>query len=286
MSDSDFLTGSSRNAPPDSRVAAIARRQHGLVTIAQLQAAGLNTAAVSKRVERKVLHRVGRGVYAVGHASLSREAQWMRAVLVAGEGTALGRLAAATLWQAWRRRAELAVISPRQSRLPYVHWTRHLDARDVTKYRGIPVTTVPRTLVDLTDVLSAHQLANVIHEAAFRNRFSEPATRAAMARATGRRNLQVLEKALEMHALGSAGTKSALEDEALERLAAAGVEEPLVNVHVACVEVDLHWPAAKLCLEVDGPGHDRPRTRREDAARDERLRAAGYEVMRASANPS
>jgi hypothetical protein len=225
-------------------------------------------------------------VYAVGHASLSRDGQWMRGVLEAGEGTALSRLAAATLWQAWRRRADLSVISPRRSRLPYVHWTRHLDPRDVTKYRGIPVTTIPRTLVDLTDVLTAHQLANVIHEAAFRGRFSEPATRAAMERATGRKNLHVLDRALSLNAAGSAGTKSWNEDRKLAELTAAGLEEPLVNVHVAGIEVDLHWPALNLCLEVDGPGHARPRTRREDAQRDEKLRAAGYEVMRASANPS
>jgi hypothetical protein len=286
VSDKDFLTGSSRNAPPDLRVAAIARRQHGLITIAQLRAAGLNTAAVAKRVDRSVLHRVGRGVYAVGHASLSRDAQWMRAALEAGEGTALGRLAAATLWQAWRGRPDLAVISPRRSRLPYVHWTRSLDPRDVTKDRGIPVTTVPRTLVDLTDVLTAHQLANVIHEAAYRNRFSEPATRAAMERAHGRRNMSVLEKALDLHAHGSAGTKSGLEDRKLAEIEAAGLPEPLVNVEVEGIEVDLHWPELKLCLEVDGPGHDRPRTQREDAERDQMLRAAGYEVMRASANPS
>jgi hypothetical protein len=89
-----------------------------------------------------------------------------------------------------------------------------------------------------------------------------------------------------MHALGSAGTKSDPEDRALAKLAAAGLPEALVNVHVEGIEVDLHWPDAKLCLEVDGPGHQRPRTRREGAARDRKLRAAGYEVMRASANPS
>jgi hypothetical protein len=256
------------------------------VTLAQLEDAGLDRAAVARWRARGRLHRIGRGVYAVGHTGLSREGRWMAAVLQAGEGAALSRLAAATLWEIWRRRWALAVISPRRSSLPYVHWTRHLDPRDVTKYRGIPVTTVPRTLVDLTEVLTAHQLANVIHEAAFRGRFSGPATHAAMARAHGRRNLSVLEKALEMHANGSAGTKSGREDQALARLAAAGLPEPLVNVHVEGIEVDLHWPAAKLCLEVDGPGHARPRTRREDAARDEKLRAAGYEVMRASANPS
>jgi Protein of unknown function (DUF559) len=163
----------------------------------------------------------------------------------------------------------------------YVHWTRHLDTRDTTKRYGIPVTTVPRTLVDLT----GHQLANVIHEAAFRNRLSEPATRAAMARAKGRR-LKRLDKALEMHTNASAGTKSGLEDQALEQIEAAGLPEPLVNVEVAGIEVDLHWPEQNLCLEVDGPGHRRARTQREDTAKTERLRAAGYEVMRASANPS
>ena len=59
---------------------------------------------------------------------------------------------------------------------------------------GIPVTTVPRTLVDLSDVLTAHQLANVIHEAAFRKLFDERAVHAAIHRANGRHNLHVLEQ--------------------------------------------------------------------------------------------
>ena len=285
MSHSAFALDKSSN-PPDVRLAAIARRQHGLATIAQLRTTGLDDAAVKRRVGAGRLHRVGRGVYAVGHASLSEEALWMAAVLVAGEGTALSHLAAAKLWQAWRRRAQVAVVSPRRSRLPYVHRARQLDPRDITRFHGIPVTTVPRTLIDLTDVLTAHQLANVIHEAAFRNRFSEPATRAAMERARGRQNLNVLDEALELNAKGSPGTKSALEDEALARIQAAGLPEPLVNVHVEGIEVDLHWPEQNLCLEVDGPGHARPRTQRADAERDRQLRAAGYEVIRASANPS
>ena len=53
-----------------------------------------------------------------------------------------------------------------------------------------------------------------------------------------------------------------------------------MNVRVAGHEVDLVWPKRNLCVEVDGPGHTRPRTRREDAERDARLRAAGYDVMR------
>lgn len=281
VSDKSFLTGSLRNAPPDPAIAAVAADQHGLITVSQLRRAGLDTAAVTKRARAGRLHRVGRRVYAVGHASLSQEARWMAAVLEAGEGTALSHLAAAKLWEIWRRRVPRAdVLSPRRSRLPYLHWTRHLDPRDVTTHRNIPVTTVARTLVDLADVLTAEQLANVIHEAAFRQRFSEPATRAAMQRAHGRRNLTRLDQALQAHTNGSAGTKSGLEDRFLTMIRAHGIPEPRVNTRVEGLEVDFCWPELRLCVETDGPGHERPRTQREDAERDARLETAGYRVVR------
>lgn len=281
MTDRTRVLDKFRNAPPDPAIAAAANRQHGLITISQLRDAGLDDAAVWWRVRAGRLHRVGRGVYAVGHASLSQEGCWLAAVLEAGEGTALSHLAAAKLWEIWRRRVTaLDVVSPRQSRLPYVHWTRHLDPRDITKRHGIPVTTVARTLVDLTDVLTAEQLANTIHEAAFRRRFSEPATRAAMTRAKGRRRLHLLEAAIHAHAGGSAGTKSGREDRFLELVRAHGLPEPRVNSRLEELEVDFHWPELKLCVEVDGSGHERPRTQREDAERDQRLTAAGYRVIR------
>jgi very-short-patch-repair endonuclease len=213
----------------------------------------------------------------------------MAAVLAGGEGAALGCLAAAQHWQVWRRRppAQIDVLTPRRLvPRPGVrfHRARHLDPRDVTVFRGIPVTTVPRTLVDLTDSLTAHQLANVIHEAAFRKRFNPKATRAAMQRANGRRNLAVLEQALAAHEQGSAGTRSDLEDAFLVEAREAGMSDALVNAEVDVaggrIEVDFHWPDKKLCVEVDGPGHTRPRTKREDKARDRLLRDAGYEVLR------
>ena len=130
--------------------------------------------------------------------------------------------------------------------------------------------------MDLADTLTAHQLANVIHEAAFRNRFDERATRQAMARAHGR-PLATLHAALRAHADGSAGTRSELEDRFLETWAGP---QPKVNTKVHGIEVDLYWPDDNLVLEIDGPGHDRPRTRNEDARRDEALRANGMRIVR------
>ena len=126
------------------------------------------------------------------------------------------------------------------------------------------MTTVARLLVDLSSVLTAAQLANVIHEAAFRNRFDLEATRQAMTRATGRHDLDVLEASLNAHLSGSAGTRSALEDRFLDEIQTPGLPEPLVNTKLNGIEVDFHWPDQNLCIEIDGPGHERPRTQAED----------------------
>ncbi len=263
-------------------IAALAARQHGLVTVAQLLAAGLDHAAIARRVAEGRLHRVRRGVYAVGHAGLSREGQFLAAVLWAGEGAALGQLAAAEHWEVRRYRASLIdVVAPKRRHADVgvrLHRARTLDPRDITTYKGIPVTTIARTLVDLSDILTPYQLANVIHEAAYRRRFSERATREAMARANGRHNLQVLEKALTLNAAGSAGTKSRNEDAFLSMI--KDLPEPLVNTKLNGEEADFHWPAQKLVVEVDGTGHDRPRTQREDALKEAAWRKAGYSVLR------
>jgi hypothetical protein len=274
-------TGHKASAPPrlDARVAQLATLQHGVVTSAQLAQLGLGRSGISKRVENGSLHRVHRGVYAVGHPRLADRGLWIAAVLAAGEGAALAGLSAAALWRISRWVPdEIHVIAPRKhARHGFrLQTCRRLDPRDLTRHAGIPVTTVARTLVDLSDVLTPHQLANVIHEAAFRKRFSEAATRAAMARANGRRRLERLEAAL---VLDGAGTKSALEDRFLE--AVAELPPPDVNVTVAGLEVDFRWPG--VIVEVDGPGHRRGRTKREDRAREETLTAAGYRVIRIEA---
>jgi very-short-patch-repair endonuclease len=260
-------------------IAAVSGRQYGVITTAQLHAVGLGRNGISERVKARRLHPLYRGVYAVGHNRLSQQARWMAAVLAAGEGAVLSHASAAKHWNVWRGREEaIDVTTPGQRRTRAgfrVHRARRLDPRDVTTHQGIPITTVPRTLVDLATTLTPHQLANVIHEAAYRKRFNATATKATMARAQGR-DLTNLHAALHAHASGSAGTRSTLEDEFLQRV----TTKPVVNTKLHGIEVDFHWPDRNLVVEIDGPGHDRPRTKQEDAARDETLRAAGITVVR------
>lgn len=275
MSAQSGQTGVSGHTP-----AALAARQRDLVTIEQLRATGLPRATIYDRVARGVLRRVHRGVYTTSHAPLSPEAKALAAVPACGEGAALRRLSAARLYGCSRFPAPLIeVVSPRRRKVSgaRVRHCRSLDPRDVTDFDGIPVTTAHRMFVDLAEALTPHQLANVIHEAAYRRRFDLQETRAAIERANGRRNLKRLEAAIAIHLTGSSGTKSRAE-RIFRRLVEP--EEPLSNVTVEGIEVDFFFPERRLVVEIDDPSHGRPRSTREDALERRVLEAAGYTLLR------
>jgi len=201
----------------------------------------------------------------------------MAAVLACGKGAALTCLSAAELRGTSRWPIGPISVLTRTAHKPAgidVHRCNRLDPRDVTTFNGIPVTTVARMLVDLSATMTPHQLAWIIHEALHRKCFNLAATRRAMARADGRRGLKNLERAIELHLSGSAGTRSAAEDAYLETL-----EDTDVVFVNTTVEVDILRPDGSV-VEIDGPGHERPATRREDAERDARLERAGFTVQR------
>jgi hypothetical protein len=267
----------------DAALADLADAQHGLAKTAQLVQAGLSHNGIKQRVKRGVLHRRYRGVYSIGHRALSREAEFHAAVLAAGDGAALSREACAELLQVRRYRAAvISVVAPRRCVVPgvEVHYSRRLGPLDIVTFHGIPVTNVARLLVDLTDVLIAEELTNVIHEAAFRGLFHLGATRRGMQRANGCHNLHVLDEAIDLYLNGSAGLKSLGERAFLALVQAAGIPKPLVNTKVAGFEVDFHWPRLRRIVEVDGPAHARPSAKRVDTRRDARLLAAGWTVLR------
>ena len=199
-------------------------------------------------------------------------------------GAALGRRSAGALWvhlasprRSWSTSSSLGNDGAEGDRL---HLSRGLDPRDVTVRDGIPVTTVARTLVDLADVLTPHQLTRVIREAEFRGLFDAADTAAAMVRARGRHRLGVLEQAIAMYLDGAGGTKSANEDAFVPLALRAGLGEPRSNARVAGIEVDFSWPGRTLVVEIDGGSHLLSPVKRDDDWRDDWLRGAGYTVLR------
>src|SRR5689334_4361308 len=102
----------------DGTVAAIAGRQHGGLAPRQLLAAGVSARWMARRLAKGSLIRVYPGVYRVGHAAPSSEADYMAAVLACGDDAVLGGLAAAALLGLIRpRSAAPEVISPSKRRI-------------------------------------------------------------------------------------------------------------------------------------------------------------------------
>lgn len=175
------------------------------------------------------------------------------------------------------------VLVPRRHRPVagiHFHVTRKLDPLDVTIVDGIPVTTVPRLLIDLSDHLIAEEVTHYIHEAAHWDLLDLRAVDRAMARAVGRHNLAVLEQAIADWLAGRAGTRSRGEVAFRRAVAALGLPRPLTNMKVCGHEVDFHWPDRKLVIEIDGLGHNRPPNRRSDPLRDAEIAAAGWTILR------
>ncbi|HZH25523.1 MAG TPA: DUF559 domain-containing protein [Solirubrobacteraceae bacterium] len=60
-----------------------------MVARAQLLAAGWSADAIGRRLRSRRLRALHRGVYAVGHLALRREAHWLAATLACGQGAVL-----------------------------------------------------------------------------------------------------------------------------------------------------------------------------------------------------
>lgn len=272
----------------DRRIASVAGSQHGVMTTAQLVYVGLSRPAIAKRVASGRLHPMHRGVYAVGHRGLSREGRWMAAVLARGGGAFLSHGSAAELWGLVRNggpRTHVTTPNRRRS-LDRIesHVARALIPGGLTRRFGIPVSSATLAIVDLSAVWNPYRLANAMHEADYLGRLDLDSVRSLLASGRAFHGRPVLRQAFEHHVGGSAGTRSHLEQQVIAAIDQLGLPEPLVNTPVATglgpIEVDLSWEAWRLCVEVDGVGHRRARSRAADLRRDGALNAAGWEVLR------
>jgi very-short-patch-repair endonuclease len=248
----------------------------------------MDARTVQYRATRGLLHRVHRGVYAVGHPRLSTDGLRMAAVLACGPRAALSHRAAAAVWgmrPTARERLEVTTTDRGRRGPPGVelHRVRRLSRLDLTRHRGIPITSVARTLVDLAELLDADELAKAVHEAEVLRLLDVTSVEAAMARANGRRGIAMLRAALADPA--PALTRSELERQFILLCRRTRLPIPKVNVSLTVgdrrIEVDTLWASERVIVELDG---ERPHyTRRAfhaDRRRDAGLAAEGYVVVR------
>jgi predicted transcriptional regulator of viral defense system len=274
-------------------MAALARRQHGVLSLRQLGTIGLSASGVRNRVASGRLHRVHRGVFAVGHPLLSRDGRRMAAVLACGAGAALShRSAAAHRGLRADGRNAIDVISQRRPGRRIDGITAHsgatLLARDVELVDAIPTTTLARTLLDLADVVTPRQLERAVEQAEVLRALDMRAITDVLTRADGRRGAATLRAVLAEVRLGTTTTRNDLEEAFLAICRDAGRPPDGVNVWIPYpegggAEADFVWQRHNLIAEVDGRAtHLTPRAFEHDRRRDQRLAALGWRVVRFS----
>lgn len=259
--------------PRDVRLANLARRQHAVVSHEQLRRLGFDDPAIWRRVQSGRLHRLYRGVYAVGHTVIPRDGRFLAAVMACGDLAVLSHRSAAELWGIRPTAgARIDVTVPRTSGVrtsARIQVHRPQRRVETTKRHGIPVTTPGQTLADVALALPRRALEKAVEMAEVRKlHVAVPEDHPGHRRLRDARPLPVT-------------TDSPLEDAFLALCDAHGIPRPLVQPMVEGYRVDFCWPEHRLIVETDGFEHHGTRAAFErDRAKDARLTAGGWRVLR------
>lgn len=252
-----------------SRLAAFASRQWGAISRRQLLALGYSTDEIRGMLERGLLHRVHRGVYVFGAPSPAPEQRWAAALIAAGPGAALSHTSAAGVHGLLPVRNVIEVVAPKQRRGDARLRVHRRNACEATMRRGLKVTTVAQTLLDLA--AASWPIDRLTQEAAASGLVPLDDLRAFAASRRGARGAAKLAEAA-----GQPLVRSRLEARALREL---GVPE--INARVGADEVDLVWREAGVVVEIDhDQTHGTKWARQRDARKDQRLRERGVRVER------
>jgi very-short-patch-repair endonuclease len=255
-----------------------------VVTRAQLIAFGYSSDAIRQRLETGRLHRVHRGVYAVGRPELTREGRWMAAVLACGPNAVLSHRSAAALWQIGSyegTRIEVSVPAAGKHRRSGILAHRRAWTGDHmrTRYRGIPVTTPLLTLVDLASCLDLGRVETAINEADKHGLIDPETLRTALDHLPPAPGAARLRKLLDRATF--ALTDSELERRFLPIAKRAGLPKPMTREEVNGFRVDFYWPGLGLVVETDGLRYHRTAAQQaKDRRRDQTHAAAGLTPLR------
>jgi very-short-patch-repair endonuclease len=264
-------------------VARLAEKQHGVVSGEQLVDLGYSREKIAREVAAERLYPLHWDVYAVGHAAISRHGRCLAAVLSCGDDALLSHRSAAWLWGLTKRFAvpvEVTAASPRRTRRAIrVHSAEAIVADDRAEHEGIPVTAIPRTLLDFAAV-DPHYLGVALDNGHRLGLIDLVAIDALISRSRGFRGVARLRTAMEMHR-NPVFTRSGLERRFLALVRRSGLPTPSANAFVEGYELDVYWPAERFAVELDTYDyHGSPRAFEADRIRQENLKLAGIEIVR------
>lgn len=276
-------------------IAALAAKQWGLVCTEQFIAAGWSRRAIEHAVECGQLLRYRRGVFVVAGTPPSPYQPVLAACLAAGPGTVASHLSAAWLWDFDRVRPDHVEVKTllactRRLRDVRTHTTGVMLGTDIDERHGVPVTSAPRSAVDVAAYLSPYLLARFVDHLRRRGHLTteDLAMHLAELGGRGRAGTRNLRRIVADRLEGLEAGDSDAEVEIVRTLLALGVRRP-VQQHQVVVRhrlfvLDIAWPEWKVALELDGfDPHATDRTTFDhDKERDIILRGAGWEVNHVS----
>jgi very-short-patch-repair endonuclease len=275
-------------------LAELAERQHGVISRDQLRACGAGEGAIAHAIKNGRLHRVFRGVYALGHRQIGERGRLMAAVLACGPGTVVShRSAAALLELIDDGPVVIDVIAPddRGRHIDGIRFHRVRPPRleETGTVAGIPCTSPARTFVDLAGTVGDWTLRSAFERAAHKGLLDIAAIEGSID--PRRRGMKGLLALVENWRKAAALTKtrgklkSPLETKILPLLVQRDFPSPLFNALVQIakgrIEVDFFWPDHRFVLEADSRSfHGTAMAFERDRWRDRELMRAGYSVLR------
>jgi len=277
----------------ETRVVDLAVRQDGLVSRQQALAIGLPPGRITRRLQAGRWTQVHTGVYRLGPVDLDWRGRLRAACLAAAPGAVGSYRAATVLFGVDAVKAgpvEVTVPHSTEAKLEgvIVHRSRRLDERDRTEVSGIPVTSVPRTLLDLGRFFGPVVVEKALESAIRRRLTTEVAVgKYLVERGELLPGWRVIHSVLRSRAPGRAAGSSG-EVELMRALRRAGVPAPvrqyelkLQGEHVAVL--DFAWPDLKFALEYDGYDfHGGRLSHAADLDRQNAIQDAGWELRRYS----
>lgn len=274
-------------------LARLAASQHGVVSREQLRALGLGDGVIEHAIHLGRLHRLFRGVYAVGHPNVGEHGRLRAATLACGKGAVVSHRSAAALLRLIDKGPVVidVIASGTRGRMIdgiHLHRVRVPKRDEIGTVACIPCTSPSRTLVDLASVVGDWTLRSAFERAAQRRCLDIPAIERAID--PGRRGVGSLRALVEAWRQAAPLTKkgrlkSPLEAKVLPLIAQRNLPAPLLNTPVTIangrIEVDFLWPDHRFALEADSRDfHGTHLAFERDRWRDRELMRAGYSTLR------
>ncbi|MGZ4197836.1 MAG: DUF559 domain-containing protein [Solirubrobacteraceae bacterium] len=269
-------------------MALLAGEQHGVVARSQLLTIGLTRNKVQNRIDESRLHRVYRGVYAVGHRKLTLKGCWMSAVLACGPDAFLSHRSALALWDLSRRNSGLIDVTvPRRTGKPgpkgvRLHSTVALHPEtDIAVIDAIPVTSLAWTVIDYAGIANRQRVRSVLEALERRGDYIGRELDELLKRTPNRKGAKVLRATIAEMTGPAPWLQSELEEFFRELIRGSDLPDYEANAVVEGELVDVLWRKERVIVELDGFAFHKSRGSFEaDRRRDAKLQVAGYRVLR------